>query len=131
MNFQTDLKNSIFNADSKLDKEELLTDIFKSFVAKMFEHVMTRKNSSLPRLSVDELVTIKRNLIHEFRSAELSEHQKSEQWYDDLFEVTVKEIVESASHQGIETVQLASQNLEINPEAYKREGGLFIPKNLN
>lgn len=130
MNFQEDLKKSIINADPKIDKEELLVDIFKSFVAKMFEHVMVRKSKNLPRLSIDELVTVKRNLIHEFRSADLSEHQKSEQWYDDLFETTVKEIVESATHQGIETVELANQNLEINPEAYKREGGLFVPKRL-
>ncbi len=127
MDFQQDLKKAIVNADPKLDKEDLLVDIFKSFVAKMFEHVMSRKSKNLPRLSVDELITIKRNLINEFRSAELGEYQKSEQWYDDLFELTVKEIVESASHQGIETVSLENQNLEINQKAYKMEKGIYRP----
>jgi hypothetical protein len=126
MNFQEDLKNSIFNTE--LDRTELLTDIFKSFVAKLFEHVLSRKKNNQSRLSVGELVEVKRNLINEFRTAPLAEHQKSVEWYDNLFETTVKEIFESAQHQGIETVQRASQNFEINAEAYKMEGGLYLPK---
>lgn len=128
MNFQEDLKNSIFNADEKLDKTELLTDIFKTFVAKLFEHVLSRKKNNQSRLTVGELTEVKRNLISEFRSTPLSEHQKTVEWYDELFEKTIKEIFESAQHQGIETVQRASQNFEINAEAYKMEGGLYLPK---
>lgn len=125
MNFQEDLKNSIFNTE--LDRTELLTDIFKSFVAKLFEHVLSRKKNNQSRLSVGELVEVKRNLINEFRTAPLAEYQKSEEWYDNLFETTVKEIFESAQHPGIETVQRATQNFEINPKAYKMEGGLYLP----
>lgn len=128
MDFQEDLKKSIFNADEKIDKKELLKDIFKSFVAKMFEHVLSRKGND--RLPFDVLVTVKKNLINEFRSANLSEHQQTEQWYNDLFEDTVREIFNEASlsHQGQDIIQRAPQNFEINMDTYKNEGGLFIPK---
>lgn len=127
MDFQKDLRKAIIDADPKLKKDELLIDIFKSFVAKMFEFALSRAEKNESRLTMNQLVSIKHNLISEFRSAELGEHQQSVEWYDDLFEQTVKEIYESAAHQGIETVQRASQNLEINPEAYKFEKGIYRP----
>ena len=128
MGFQEDLKNSIFNPDPNLDRKQLLEDVFKSFVARLFEHVMTRRTTNQSRLTFDELVHVKKNLINEFRTAQLAEYQQSEQWYDDLFETTVKEIFESTAHQGVSNVGVANQNLEINKEAYKFEKGLFLPK---
>jgi len=120
MGFQEDLRNSIINADPKLDREQLLSDIFKSFVAKLFEHVLQKDN----RLPFDAMVEVKRNLINEFKTASLDEYQQSMQWYDDLFEKTVKEILESAAlaHQGVDLVTRAPQNFEVNPS------GLYIPK---
>jgi len=122
--FQKELKNSIFNADPKLDRNELLIDIFKSYVAKMFELVITKKG-----LPYDSLVQIKANLINEFMNAELSEYQKNTKWYDKLFDDTVKEILNFAAHQhsGQDMVADANQTLQINPEVYINEGGLIKP----
>lgn len=115
-------------ADPKLNREELLIDIFKSFVAKMFEHILSSGKSSETRLRMDQVVAIKRNLISEFRQTSLEKHQKPVKWYEDLFEKTVGEIFDTAKHQGEESYNLANQNLEINADAYKNEGGLFVPK---
>jgi hypothetical protein len=123
-NFQTELKNSIFNADPKLDRKELLVDIFKSYVAKLFERTLTRE-----KLPFDALVQIKNNLINEFRQAELAEYQKSVDQYDKLFDETVKEILSLAAsrHQGMDSAVRGPQELVINPEIYMNEKGLTIP----
>jgi len=127
MDFQKDLENSILNADPNVDRIQLLEDVFKSFVAKMFEFVVSKTGKD--RLPFDALVTVQKNLISEFRSASLGEYQRSVEWYDELFNKTVREILEFAalSHQGVDRVNLANQNLEINTEAYKFEKGLFLP----
>jgi hypothetical protein len=127
MDFQKDLRDSIFNSDEKIDREQLLEDIFKSFVAKMFEYVISRQGGD--RLPFDSIVTVKNNLINEFRTASLGEYQKSEEWYDELFEKTIKEILQHAAlaHKGENKVSYANQNLEINPAAYKHEKGLYLP----
>ena len=127
MSFQEELEKSVLEADEKLDKEELLTDIFKSFVAKMFEHLLTRGKKGMTQLRMDEVVAVKQNLINEFRQASLGEYQKPTVWYEDLFEKTVGEIYSGAQHEGSENIELANQNLEINEDAYKREGHLFVP----
>jgi len=123
-NFQKELKDAIFNADIKLDRKELLTDIFKSYVAKLFERVLVRG-----RVPFDAMVQIKNNLINEFRSADLSEYQKSVEQYDELFDATVKEILNQAAlrHKGVDTIHRGAQNLEINPEIYINEGGMIKP----
>jgi hypothetical protein len=124
-NFQTELKNSIFNADPKIDRKELLVDIFKSYVAKLFERVLTKE-----KLPFDALVQVKNNLINEFRQSELSEYQKTVEQYDALFDETVKEILSLAAsrHKGMDAVARGMQNLEINPEIYINEAsGLKIP----
>ncbi|MCK5641411.1 MAG: hypothetical protein KAJ19_11460 [Gammaproteobacteria bacterium] len=130
--FQKDLHDSIFDADPKLDRRELLTDIFKAYTAKMFEFVITRRKDPENRLPFDAIVEVKKNLISEFRKAALSEHQQSVEWYEKLFDATVQEILAEAatSHGGQESIQLAQQRLEINPEAYIHEGGLFLPKGM-
>ena len=124
-NFQVELKNAIFKADPKLDRKELLIDIFKSYVAKMFEIALKQKG-----MPYDALVEIKNNLIREFRAADLSEYQKSVEQYEDLFDATVKEILDFAAeqHKGVDIVQRAPQNLEVNGDAYINEGGLYLPK---
>jgi hypothetical protein len=124
-NFQLELKNSIFNADPKIDRKELLVDIFKSYVAKLFEKVLTKE-----KLPFEALVQIKNNLINEFRQAELSEYQKTTEQYDQLFDNTVKEILNlaAARHKGIDTAVRGPQELIINPEIYIHEkGGLIKP----
>jgi hypothetical protein len=123
-NFQKELENSIFNADIKLDRNDLLTDIFKAYVAKLLERVV--KGGRVP---FDALVQTKNNLINEFRSASLAEYQKSVEQYNELFDNTVKEILNLAAlrHSGKDVVQRENQTLQINPEIYIHEGGLIKP----
>ena len=129
-NFQKDLRDSVLKADPvKFDKKELLTDIFKSYVAKLFEIVLSGKKGN--RLEFDAMIQVKANLISEFRNTELGEYQQSVKWYEDLFDTAMQEILNDAAqnHQGINQVSI-EQNLEINPNAYINEGGLFIPQHL-
>jgi len=123
-NFQDELKKSIFNADDKIDRKELLSDIFKCYVAKLFERTLTKE-----KLPFDAIVKIKNNLISEFRTADLSEYQRTVEQYEQLFDSTVKEILSLAAmrHKGTDIVHRASQNLEINPEIYINEGGMIKP----
>ena len=129
-NFQKELKKRIFGSDEKLDRTELLEDFFKIYVAKMFEYTLGRKAED--RLEEDALVIIKRNLINEFRQTELSEYQKSVEWYEDLFDATVQEILSGAAenHQGEDSAKLANQRLEVNADAYVNEGGLYVPEHM-
>ncbi len=129
-NFQQDLENAILKADSsKIDRRELLTDIFKNYVARLFEHVLSNKSKN--RIELDAMVQVKRNLINEFTKASLGEYQKTTEQYEDLFETCVQEIFNEAAlnHAGDDMVSV-SQRLEIDPLAYIREGGLFVPQHL-
>jgi hypothetical protein len=128
MGFQEDLEKSVLQADPNINREELLEDIFKSFVAKMFEFVLSRGKSSETRLPAAAVIEIKNNLINEFRQASLEKHQKPVEWYEELFDKTVGEIFTAAKHQGEDLSHIADHQLEINMNAYKHEGGLFIPK---
>jgi hypothetical protein len=123
-NFQAALVKSIINADAKLDRRELLIDIFKAYVAKLFE----LKLSKGERLPYDALVQIKRNLINEFRQAELAEYQQSIEWYENLFDKTVEEILNDAAarHQGIDTMQEATQVLSVHAKGYAASKGMTI-----
>lgn len=129
-NFQKELKSRIFSCDAdKFDRNELLEDIFKAYVAKLFEFNLGRKSKD--RLEVDVMVEVKRNLISEFRNTELGEYQKSTEWYENLFDETIQEIFNDAakSHKGVDIVN-SNQTLEISREAYIKEGGLFVPEHL-
>ena len=44
----------------------------------------------------------------------------------------MQEILNDASlaHKGVDNVSVQQQQLEINPEAYVNEGGLFVPEHL-
>ena len=118
-NFQKELKGSIFNADPNLDRKELLIDIFKSYVAKMFEFTMTRKENAANRIEFKAMVEIKRNLISEFRKTSLSEFQLSVKQYEDLFDATMQEITNFAgiNHGGIDNTTV-EKTLNINKDAY-------------
>jgi len=131
-NFQEELVKSVINADPKLDRHELLVDIFKAYVAKLFELKISRGD----RMPLDVLVVVKRNLIHEFRKANLAEYQKSVEWYEDLFDKTVQEILSEAAlrHKGQDSVSLADQTLGIHKKQYAAShdmkvapSGLIVP----
>jgi hypothetical protein len=128
--FRRDLRKSIVGADSaKIDRSELLEDVFKTYTAKLFEHVLGRKKEGA--MEMDALVEVKRNLISEFMNTELGEYQKPLEWYEDLFDETVKEIFNDAglAHKGEDQVS-ANQTLEINPAGYAKEGGLYVPDHM-
>jgi len=129
-NFQKELKKSIFESDpNKIDKHDLLKQIFKAYVAKLFEYNLSKKRED--RLEFGVLVEVKRNLISEFRKTDLGEYQKSTGWYEYIFDKTIKEIFEEAAknHQGADSVNI-QQTLEINPKSYINESGLFVPEHL-
>jgi Zn-dependent M16 (insulinase) family peptidase len=76
------------------------------------------------------LVEIKNRLISSFRGAELGEYQKSEAQYDELFETTVKEILNDCAHnhQGQDTIEMAPEQFEINKnEFHKQASGIYVP----
>jgi hypothetical protein len=126
-NFQKDLEDAIFNSDSsKINRHELLIDIFKNYVAKLFEYILSKKEKN--RIELDAMIQIKRNLINEFTKASLGEYQKTDDQYDELFEQTIKEIFNDAAlnHEG-ENIVSVNQNLEINKTIYTNEHGLFVP----
>jgi len=124
--FQDDLKATIFRADpSKIDRKELLVDIFKTAVAKLFE-LQLEKSRTKDRLEFEQLVLIKKSLISQFRGADLSEYQMSEKQYEELFNATVQEIMNDAAHahSGEDFVEHAPQELLINANAYRNAHGM-------
>jgi hypothetical protein len=131
-NFQKELKKSIEGADPKLDRKELLEDIFKIYTAKLFE-IAIQKSKTPDRLPYEALVEIKKNLINEFRHTSLEMIQMSVEQYEKLFESTVKEIVESAAlaHPGQDSAIIQSK-FDINIPRYKEThnispGGIILP----
>jgi len=131
--FKKSLEDSINNADPRLDKDELLEDIFKTSVAKLLQFSMENgSGKKKDRLEMGALLTAKRELIAEFRSATLDQHQKSVEQYEELFQKTLQEIFNDASHAhgGDNNVEYANQNLEINSDVYINEGGLFVPSHM-
>jgi hypothetical protein len=129
-NFQRDLKKAIFEADpDKMDRKKLLISTFKYWVSKLFEYIQTKTGAD--RLEADYVVQVKQKIINEFIRTDLAEYQLTEEEYDNLFETTVKEILEFAAtrHQGVD-VATVEQTLSIDPEQYIQEGGLFVPKHL-
>jgi len=115
-NFQKELKGSIFNADPKQDRNELLTIIFKSYVAKCLEYTLKNKTN---RIEHSAMLQIRRNLINEFRNTEIGEYQKSVEQYEDLFDVAIEEIFNDAAlaHDGV-NMATVDQTFEINKQAY-------------
>ena len=129
-NFQKDLRDSVLNCDPKLKKTEVLEMAFKCYVAKMLEYVMTKRDDM--RIEMKAMTEIRNNLISEFRSAELGEWQKSVEQYENLFDETIVEIFNQASHnhEGTDLIERAPEQLEINAREYINNGGLYIPRHL-
>lgn len=133
-NFQKELENSVLRADTKLKRDELLVDIFKTYVAKMMERNV-RDNKH--RLEEGFINAMRGYLISEFRKAKLGEYQMSEGQYSKLFDEAVKEIFNFASsrHEG-EDVMAYDKNrqLSIDMLGYQNEvlrkspGGIILPK---
>jgi hypothetical protein len=137
--FPKELEDTINNADEKVDKKELLEDIFKSYVAKLFE--VNIKNKRLP---YGVLVEVKKLLISAFRAASLDVYQRSVGQYEEMFDNTVQEIIDFASGQNDEGEDIVEQDpnqrLEVNVKEYenlknasdnsfeKNDSGIYVPK---
>lgn len=139
--FQQEIRDAVINnIDPKLKPADVLRYIFKTYVAKMLEqNVTVNKN----RLESGYLNLIKAHMITEFRSVELGEHQLSEKMYDDLFNKTLEEIFNDASHHhaGEDIYDDKSQELLIDKRAYHHDiqpklnggmmqtpAGLWVPR---
>ena len=126
-NFQKELVDSIYKAKPE-ERNEILTMIYKTYVAKMIEILMQRSgHDGLEAGIIDE---VKKNLITEFRNASLNEYQRSVEQYEEIFDTTLQEILNYASHvhEGEDSMKFANRVLDINPEAYVNEGGLYVPE---
>jgi hypothetical protein len=127
MDFKTNIQNTINTAGPDVDRKELLVDIFKHTVADFFIWYLTNKNNG-NRLAIDALINTKRSLISEFRDMSISEIQQSVEWYEELFEDTIKEIFNDASlaHSGKDSY-VHGQNFDINATEYKKQAnGLYV-----
>jgi len=125
--FQKDLEKTI--SGTEMDKKDLLRQIFKMYVAKLFEFKL--KNA---RLEFNALVEIKKNLISSFRGAALAENQMSVEQYEELFDKTVEEIFNDAAlaHQGEDIMQIdPGKQLIKNAGFVEHPSGLMIPVNAN
>ena len=125
-NFQKELEATM--RDTIMDRSVLLEQIFKSFIAKTIEYYLDKKTNRLEMAAMKE---IQRNLISEFRAADIGEWQKSIKWYEDTFDTAMQEILNDASlsHSGLDEMTI-DKTLEINPNGYINNGGLYIPDHL-
>jgi hypothetical protein len=110
------------------EREEVLTMIFKSYVAKLIGMLMERSGNA-NGLEADIIVSVRSNLIHEFRKAKLDVNQRSVKMYEDLFDKTLEEILNYAAHAnaGEDSAQFANRVMDINPREYVNNGGLYLP----
>ena len=129
MNFKENVESTIKNAGPGVDRKELLIDIFKTTIAQFFEWYLVNKSNG-NRLPFEAVVQAKQQLINEFRGLSIDQ-QQSVEWYENLFESTVKEIFSDAAlaHRGTDRFEYANQNFEVNKDMYQQStGGIYIPK---
>lgn len=126
--FQTELVNAVVkNCDPKLSRDEVLEDTVKYYTAEMLaENVMKNKS----RISAGFIQALCGFIVSEFRGAELGEYQKSEQWYADVFNKCIQEILNDAGHaHGGENSAVVDRNRQINYNraGWRRQGGIIVP----
>jgi len=127
--FKVELENSLKKVSQK-EKRELLEMIFKTYVAKSLE-VLMEKTGLTNGLEYDMLDHVKRNLIEEFRGANLGVNQISTFEYESLFNKAMQELLNEASlaHEGEDSADYSNSVLEINANEYMKNG-LYVPKHL-
>ena len=130
-NFGKELVKSVHTVSAE-EREEMLKMIFKSYVAKLLEILMN--NSKLKDgLEANMLEEVKTNLINEFRNAPLGVSQRPVEFYEELFNTAMQEILNEASlnHEGVDSVKVDKyKQFSINPQEYINGGGLIIPDHL-
>jgi hypothetical protein len=123
--FQKELKKSLVDADPSMDKIEMLEMIFSSYVTKLLEY-MLKKSPVKGRLEASAINEAKRNLINEFRNAELGEWQRSVERYEEIYTKTIMGILnENALMNPGEDSAQYSQQLSIDSKGYQN---IIAPK---
>ena len=119
------------NTDDKNPPKVYIKQAFKYYVAEYFICIKDSVNEKqgLPKDAIEEG---KKYLISVFRKCDFNEHQRSYEWYENVFNETVYEILNltSYTHKGKDTVEQSKTELVVNGDAYVNEGGLYVPKGL-
>jgi len=98
----------ITNCDPKLNPTDVLEDTFKFVVAEMLKtNIQQNKN----RIAAGFIQALCAHLINEFHGADLGDYQKPETWYANLFNKTIQEILNDASH-----VHAGENKVEVSKE---------------
>jgi len=119
------LEGAVMSATAKVKPSEVIRSIFKHAVSSMFEKAIVNKSDGTSGMMYDVILETKRNLISTFRDANLQNHQKPIDWYEDLFDKTVQEILNFAAkmHEGEDITEFDNhRQFSINPS--------MIPPNL-
>ena len=127
MTFQQKLREAVItNIDPKKNPNEVLEDIFKYYVAEMLKtNILQNKN----RIAAGFIDALCGHAIKTFKDTDLGDFQKNEKWYGDLFNKTIQEILNDASHahEGENKAEV-KQQLHINKKLWNmRQSGLVIP----
>lgn len=87
------------------DKDQFIDDIFKLGVATVWDQLQKRQGNK-NRLEYDTVKESKRIMIKAFMTADLGDSQKNEDYYSQLFDQTVQEILETAAanHEGKDVI---------------------------
>ena len=129
MDFKENVEKMMLGAGPEVNRDDLLVDVFKHTIADFFIWYLENKNNG-NRLPTEAVIQTKSKLINEFRGMKL-DNQKSVEWYEDLFESTIKEIFNDAAlaHRGEDRFEYAHQNLQINKDLYQQTAsGIYLPK---
>ena len=138
--FQKSLSKAILECDDKLDRKDVLIDVFKTYVAKLLEDNVSKNKG---RIEAGYFEQMKGFIISEFRKAELGEYQLSEGNYSKLFDDSIQEIFNEAAiaHEGEDKAEIdPNRQFEVNANAYQNEvlkrnnmgemvtkGGIILP----
>jgi len=120
------LEDAVISGTAKANPTEIITVLFKHAVSRMFEKAIVSKGDGTKSMRYDAILETKRGLIHTFKTANLGDHQKSTEWYEQLFDSTVQEILNFASHrhEGSDIISLdQARQFSINP--------LLVPPNIH
>lgn len=123
MELKESLEKSMSGAGPDVNRDELLVDMFKSTIAQFFEWYLINKNNG-NKLPFDALVDTKSGIISLYQSLTI-DNQKSLEWYEELFETTIKEIFDHASGRH----SAGSNSISSARELFgnKTPSGLYVP----
>lgn len=135
---QKQLEDAVRDASPTMDKKEVVEMSFKMMIPRVLEMLLLNFPNG-GRLPAQALAACRDNLIKEFRSANLGEHQRSVERYEVLFSETMKGILEECSSMttGVDSIIEGQQQLSIDGAGYRNmvapkferrtPGGIILP----